>query len=205
MPTGQDNNLTDFFPPIPQRLPEEAAQAEMLVKIARTYELGGCVILAINHGEAEAQAELANKLYALLDRRERRLRSGDTHVVRRRLAISDEEVNYLIGRCLDSAAENGLPLSDELRTLVKRQLGGTALPQSKVERIRHLQFVEDAAAGILRKGKTPTFREIARVLGVEPSTVTRWFSPEERKRLLNFWDKAAVALRRPSRLGRQQP
>lgn len=202
MPTDEDKDLTDFFLPVPQWLVDEAAQTAILMEIALKHGLGACVILGINGGDVEAQAELAKKLSELLDERERRVRSGETQLVARMLAIGDAEVNYLIGECLESAAKYGLPLPDELRVLVKRQLGGTVPSQSKVERNRHVQDVERAAASILRNGKTPTFREIARALRVEASTVTRWFSDEERRQLLAFWREWAAALRRPSRLRR---
>ncbi len=198
VPTDEDKDqwLTD----------EAAARHErtlILIEIMLKHKLGGSVIRGINHGDVESQAELAKKLSELLDERERRERSGETHLVSRGLAIGDAEVNCLIGACFDSAAENGSLLPDELRALVKRQLGGTAPQQSEVERSRHVQVVERAAMRILWNGKTPTFREIARDLGVEASTVIRLFSDEERKRLLEFWGELAAALRRPSRLERR--
>ena len=60
--------------------------------------------------------------------------------------------------------------------LIKQQLG-TLTSQYEIEQGRLYRRSEARwiAAQLLNQGKTPTYRRIGRVLGVQVSTVMRWF------------------------------
>jgi hypothetical protein len=129
------------------------------------------------------------------------LKAGDTQAVGFGRAISNGHVNYLIAECLDRLEENGLPPSLELIALIKRQLGATEVPALiEAERLGNVQAAEAAAWRILAAGETPTFRGVARKLGVDPSTVIRWFSESRRLELTEYWQRCADKLKKPSRL-----
>jgi hypothetical protein len=104
-------------------------------------------------------------------------RSGETHVVSRKKAISDTLVNYLIGTALDWMSWNDeLEISRELIVLIKHQLG-TLSSQYEIEQVREERRSQalTVAMQILAKGQTPTYRKVGSALGVQASTIMRWF------------------------------
>jgi hypothetical protein len=171
-----------------------------LQQIDEAHGLGPCLYLAAIHGVARDQSELASTLIERLDERDRLVKAGDTQAVGFGRAISNKHVNYLVAECLDRLAENGSPPPLELIALIKRQLGATEPPTlDQADESRNVRDVEVAAMDILAAGGTPTFRKVASKLGVEPSTVTRWFSESQRLELPEYWRRLAGEFKKPRR------
>jgi hypothetical protein len=121
-------------------------------------------------------AEFSLVLLELIIKRNEEEKKG-THIVSRKKAISDTLVNYLIAEALDSLSWNdSMEISRELIVLIKHQLGCNTshyeAEENKKKKITDAKFV---AIQIMAQGKRPTYRQIGRVLGVQPSTVMRWF------------------------------
>ena len=157
-----------------------------LQQIDEAHGLGSCLYLATIDGVEKDQVELASALSQRLDERDQLVKEGDTQAVGFGRAISNGHVNYLIAECLDRLEENGSPPSLELIALIKRQLGATEVPALiEAKRLGNVQAAEAAAWRILAAGEMPTFRGVARKLGVDPSTVIRWFSNPDALSSLN--------------------
>ena len=122
-------------------------------------------------------SELCLRLMERLIERDEKQDSGKTHLVSRGEAISDSLVNYLINMMLDNLEWNDeLYIPRDLIVLIRYQTGGEISDQAKKLAIRDRKFnAVWIALQLSEQGKTPSYREIARVLGVNPTTVMRWF------------------------------
>jgi hypothetical protein len=135
------------------------------------------LVARVLDGELSAQAEMSLLLLARIIERDNIRRSGETHVVSRKNAISDTLVNYLIGTALDWMSWNDeLELSRELIVPIKHQLG-TLSSQYEIEQERQERRSQalTVAMQILAKGQIPTYRKVGSALGVQASTIMRWF------------------------------
>jgi hypothetical protein len=182
------------------------SQAEEL----RSYGLDPNIIEGLIVGDSESQAEASLRLLELLINRSMMEKSGATHVVSRKKGISDRLVNYLIVSALDGMSwMNQMRISRELIVLIRHQLGS---PNSEYEideeRKEKRSQATYAAIRIWAKGRTPTYREIGRALGVQASTVMRWFPDRKFMKELksvttesheaNAWDRRTSSVDDPS-------
>jgi hypothetical protein len=124
-----------------------------------------------------AQAELSLVLLELIIERQKRQKDGETHIVSRKKVISDTFVNYLIATCLDALDWNqDLAISPELAVLLKHQLGPiTSRYESEEDKRQKQHEAMMVALQIAANGETPSYRKIAHAMGVEATTVMRWF------------------------------
>jgi hypothetical protein len=127
--------------------------------------------------DENAQSELSILLLKKLIERSRLINSGETHVVSRNSAVSDVFVNYLIGECLDALSWNdNLYISRDLIVLIKHQLGiEKNTIYEEVEKQNSAHYAELIGAQLISRGIEPSFRRVADIMGVSPSTVKRWF------------------------------
>lgn len=143
----------------------------------RSHGLDPETVEGFLYADMKAQAELSLCLLEKLIERKKIQKSGETHIVSRKKAISDTLVNYLIASALDGLSwSDNLKISRELIVLIKYQLGSPTsqyeIEEEKREQRREAEWI---AMNILAEGRTPTYREIGRALGVQASTVMRWF------------------------------
>jgi hypothetical protein len=141
-----------------------------------SYGISPKLFTGVLDASPDDHAEFSLLLLELIIKRSEKEKKG-THVVSRKRAISDTFVNYLIAEALDSLSWNdSLEISRELIVLIKHQLGSTSshyeAEQNKRKKTRDAKFV---AAQIMAHGEIPTYRRIGRILGVQGSTVMRWF------------------------------
>jgi hypothetical protein len=127
--------------------------------------------------DEQAQSDIALFLLEKLIERKNIINRGGSQVVSRGNAIGDALVNYLIGCMLDALDwTDDLTISRDLIVLIKFQLGAVDseyVASTKMrERRQNARFI---AVQIRDGGKTPTYRGIAKIMGVQPSTVKRWF------------------------------
>lgn len=117
--------------------------------------------------------------------------SGETHLIRRGLAVPDKLIDWVICCSLDGLSWNDeLTLSRDLIVLIRERLGGSN-PQYEQEGVvrRNKHNAEMLAGQLKAQGVTPTFRSLGRLLGVAPSTVKRWFQPGELEQARDRWAK----------------
>jgi DNA-binding CsgD family transcriptional regulator len=135
----------------------------------------------------DANEEAISKLSLhLLDKivdRSRLEKSGETHVMSRGVAISDSLVNYLIAAMLDALSWNDdLYIPRDLLVLTRYQILGDGPAQLKQLESHQLEHrIAYIGAQILEQGRQVTTREIAKILNINASTVSRIFPGDKLK------------------------
>jgi hypothetical protein len=150
-------------------------------ELEAAYGIRTKAVLGALDGDPKAHGDLALRLLELLLERREMKRKGETHLVRRNRGISDTLVNDLIGLSLDSLAWNGnTAISPDLIVLIKHQLGARFSEyEAKEEKQRKKFDAVRFAVQLALEGKVPSYRKIARIMGVEATTVMRWFEGED--------------------------
>ena len=125
----------------------------------------------------ESQSEISLVLLERLIDRKRIAKGGQAHAISRKISISDVTVNYLIGCLLDALSwTDNLLISRELIVLIKHQLGvDDSDIRSELSRAANISRAKFAAAALIDKEEKVTLRKVAKLIGVQPSTVMRWF------------------------------
>lgn len=134
--------------------------------------------------DPEAISKIALYLMEKIIERDQLKKSGKTHLVRRRLTIPDNLIDWIINSCLDSLSWNDeLKIPRDLIVLIRERLGGANTEYVKGAHTYHLKSNAALAAGQLKaQGIKPTYKILGKLMGVAPSTVKRWFEPEEFER-----------------------
>lgn len=142
-----------------------------------SYGISPRTVARVLDADLDAQADLSLKLLEQVIERKEKEKSGETHIVSRKHAISDTFVNYLITEALDALSWNDeLEISRELIVLIKHQLGSISSQyEAEVERRTKTSQARLIAAQIVARGETPTYRKIGRIMSIQASTVMRWF------------------------------
>ena len=138
-------------------------------------------------------SELSLRLLELIIERKNAIMSGKTHLVSRKLAIGDELVAFLINLMLDALDWNDeLFIPRDLIVLIRHQTGGGTTGWDKRQELQDWRWKSiQVALQLISNGKTPTIRAIAKDLGVNATTVMRWFPEGELAKTLA--DLAALA------------
>ena len=129
----------------------------------------------------DAISELSLQLMEKIIEARSLAQDGRTHLVRRGLAIPDKLVNWLIGCMLDGLSWNDeLYIPRDLIVLIRERLSGS---NPEYEQASHAHQRRWSAiligAQLHAQGIEPSFRMLAKALGVAPSTVKRWFPSGE--------------------------
>jgi len=134
------------------------------------------VVCGAQDGDVEDMDELSLQIMECMIERRGLNRSGNTHVQSRGEAISDGLIDYLIVAMLAGAETYNVSLPSSLLLLIRERLGG-----ANPTRHKHYEMTKrrnDAAllgSFLLRLGEEPSVCRVAELMGVEPSTVSRWF------------------------------
>lgn len=138
-------------------------------------------MMGILDADQETISEISLRLLEELVRHEELAKNGQTQLVRRDQAISLKFVDWIIALTLEALSwTDSMIMNRDLIVLINARLVGT-------EPVYHQQIkareARDRAtwigAQILAQGGKPSIREIAKILAVSPSTVSRWFQPGE--------------------------
>jgi hypothetical protein len=137
-----------------------------------------------------------------------------SHAVRRRKKISDAKINHLVASMQEACLINGVTPPGSLGYLTSLRLCGS-YPKGKqrsdfwrfARRVQIAVFGEDAMFGFERKPQSDlTLRQLARKVGVSPSTLTRY-----QAEIVRSWDRMMIAdqpleewLSPPIPIGRQR-
>ena len=108
-------------------------------------------------------------------------KAGKTHLSSRGEAISDSLANYLINMMLDSLDWNDdLFIPRDLIVLIRHQIGGeTSDWNKKLKTHENRSNAVWIAFQLAQQGHMPSYREIGKMLGVNATTVMRWFPNNE--------------------------
>ncbi|MGH6819644.1 MAG: hypothetical protein ACREDU_02145, partial [Methylocella sp.] len=92
-------------------------------------------------------------------------------------------IDYVLVAMLESCDQHGLPPPPSLVVLVRERLGGANVARHKQSlidqrRVRAVWLAHQALAS----GDQISMRQIAKTIGVEASTVSRWFGRGELRR-----------------------
>jgi hypothetical protein len=120
--------------------------------------------------DERAIVELALQLLEARADRDSMEREGKTHLVRRQQAVPDSFINELALQMLGALMESDLPVSQPLYVLLRVQMNAGGYP-ANAPRDMHARKL---AAIILGSDSSIAIRRLARALGVNPSTISRW-------------------------------
>jgi len=120
--------------------------------------------------------ELCLQIMERLIERGRLAAKGETQLQARGHGISDALIGHLIIAMMEVLQQDGLVPGPSFVLLVREQLGGANTEIYK----SHIKWADRNRAVFLgmqikRRGALPTIRKIAEIMGVQPSTVSRWF------------------------------
>jgi hypothetical protein len=104
-------------------------------------------------------------------------RQGGTHLASRQKVIPDHLIDWLVCCMLDSLSWNdSLDIPRDLIVLIRSRLIKGESTIEKLVEVRSKKFDAEMIAGQLIM---PSFRLVAKLMGVQPSTVMRWFDSEQ--------------------------
>jgi hypothetical protein len=130
----------------------------------------------------EAISKVSLRLLEKIIERKYTESEGETHIVSRGKAISDSLVNYLAAMMLDALSWNDiLEIPRDLIVLLRYQIiGDGETEQSRQLQSHKLEFDIGMVGGqLLEQGLQPSARTIAKILGVNASTVSRIFPKDK--------------------------
>ena len=149
--------------------------------------------------DEEAISKLSLHLLEKIVERSRLGKSGETQIMSRGIGISDSLVNYLAAVMLDALSWNDrLYLPRDLLVLLRYQIIGdepAQLKQLESHRLEH--SIAYTGAQILEYGRQVTTREIAKILNINASTVSRIYpgdklqtESEKQLEMIRFFHKS---------------
>jgi len=129
------------------------------------------------NADPQAISELSLQIMEKMIEARNLAKSGKTHLIRRGSAIPDKLIHWLISCMLDSLSWNDdLHIPRDLIVLIRERLGGSNPEYEQAADTHERRYAAIQIGGQLKaRGITPSFRAIARILSVSPSTVMRWF------------------------------
>jgi hypothetical protein len=143
----------------------------------KEFGIDGSMLAGILDGSIEAIDTVCLNLLRLLDKERQGITDGETHLQSRGLAPSGSTYGVIVCMCLEALEERGdRPTIPSLNFLIQQLLLPGKPSHIKTLEAKNLRYnTLFAAAHFLEKGKTPSLRSIARILGVAPSTISRMF------------------------------
>ncbi len=144
----------------------------------RNFNIDPEIVAGTLDADDDAISELSLILLERIIERKNDEKAGGTHLASRGVAISDSLVNFLINMMLDSIEWNDeYLLNRDLIVLIRNQIGGEYTSWDRSQKTHDLRLSAIwLAAQMIIDGKEPSYRNIAKQLGVNVTTVSRWFS-----------------------------
>ncbi|MEH2560526.1 hypothetical protein [Bradyrhizobium sp. AZCC 2289] len=115
--------------------------------------------------------------------------SGESHLIRRGLAVPEKLIDWVVCCSLDALSWNDSQIIPrDLIVLIRERLGGSNTQYEQEGQVRQNKLDAGVIAGqLMARGVTPTFKILGQALGVSPSTVKRWFEPGEFEKARDSW------------------
>ncbi len=141
-------------------------------------------IAAILDADHEAISKVALQCMEKLIAAKELTSKGETHLVGRGIAVPLALIDWIIMVALDAMSwTEKLEIPRDLIVLIQNRLGGIKGKHYRHSELRqrkqHALFI---AGQMLARGEKPSIRQLARLLGIEPSSVSRWFAEGEFER-----------------------
>lgn len=142
----------------------------------KKYKIDPHVVAKVLDGNDLMVDELCMQIMESIEARKVLENDGRKHVQSRKEAIPDSLVDFLIVFALEACEQHGLVAPPSLVILVRERLGGANPARYEgylVSQRRHgaiLLAIED-----IKNGGKVSIRKVAKIMGVQPSTVKRWF------------------------------
>ena len=155
------------------------ANLDAMLPELKKYGIDAPLFAGLFDGDPDSISEVSLLLMERLAERKELSKTGETHLIRRGLAIPDKLVNYLIALMLDGLSWNDwLYIPRDLIVLIRERLGDCVHAYRKeTELYERPTEVLGAIAKLFNDGVPPTISLVAKELGYPPSTVMRWFGP----------------------------
>ena len=169
------------------------------------------MVAAVLDADPDAIGELSLQIMERMIEARSLARSGQTHLARRGLVVPDKLINWLIACMLDSLSwTDELYMPRDLIVLVRERLGGSNLEYEQASAVHQRRWSAIIVGGQLKaQGIDPSFRMLAKILKVSPTTIMRWFPngdfEKEIERVASWFDENGQmrdlkdAVRRPLR------
>lgn len=141
-------------------------------------------------GEDRQVDELSLQLIEALVKRRALTKDGKTHLQRRRQVVPDSLIDYLVVAMLEAIQQHDCHIPASLIILIRERLGGPNPALYRDYLIK--QKRKDAAFlgfHLLHKGEDPSIRRVAQIMGVQPSTVSRWFPDGDFRTEVKRWQR----------------
>lgn len=157
----------------------------------RKFGIDASLVAGALDADQAAISELSLQLMEKLIEARELAQAGETHLVRRGLAIPDKLVNWIIACSLDAMSwSDNLEISRDLIVLIRERLGGSNPHYEQASRVHELKMNAAIIGGQLKaQGINPTLKVLADALAVVPSTVKRWFEDGEFEREIERWSR----------------
>ena len=161
----------------------------------RKYGFDPAMIASVLDANTEAIGELSLQIMEKMVEAKNLAKGGQTHLARRGRAIPDKLVNWLIACMLDALSWNDdLYIPRDLIVLIRERLGGSNPEYEQASNAYEKRWAAITIGAQLKaQGMKPSFRVLARILQVSPSTVMRWFPDgdfeEEIERVARWFDE----------------
>jgi len=142
-------------------------------------------------GDTECVEVVCHQLLSALKMRRDMEAAGNAHVQSNNLAISDSLLNYLILIIFEAMIGRGAPcLPASLFVLIREQLGGVNNKHQKsfITNNRKKQALW-IGLSLFREGEILSLHKVAKTMGVEASTVQRWYPGGKLMDEVKKWDK----------------
>jgi hypothetical protein len=139
--------------------------------------------------DQDAVSEISLRLMEKIIEARQAEQSGESHLIRRGLAVPEKLIDWVICCSLDALSWNDDPtIPRDLIVLIRERLGGSNTQYEQEGQIRQNKSNAGIIAGqLMARGVTPTFKILGQALGVSPSTVKRWFGPGELEQARDKW------------------
>lgn len=155
----------------------------------RRYGIDPLLLAAALDADERSIQELSLQLLEKMIAARKLAQAGETHLIRRGLAVPDKLIDWIITCSLDAMSwTDNLEISRDLIVLIRERLGGSNPEYEQGSKVRQKKLNAAVIGGQLKaRGIRPTFKLIADALGVVPSTVKRWFEDGEFERETDRW------------------
>ena len=159
--------------------------------VLKQYGFDPQLIASVMDADADSISEASLQLMEkMIEARQRSMR-GDTHLIRRGHAIPDKLIDWIVCCSLDALSWNDdLYIPRDLIVLIRERLGGSNPEYRQGSQTYEKKRNAGLIAGQLKaRGVRPTYKLLASILKVAPSTVKRWFKPGEFEQEADRWSQ----------------
>lgn len=162
-------------------------------QLEEDYERFGISIhsfLGTLDGDPDVIDKFACGILNALSDREKAL-TANPHAVSAGNAISNALVDFSIGTLVEAFAYYGYPPPDSFQILLKYRLG---LFKSTLKEDRVLKWRRTVIAKFVAENPTLSHRQIAKSVGVNVSTISRWMGEEDFQRYVRMFQAPPLTL-----------